>query len=106
MIRQFRSAFVLLGLFTVMTGLVYPLAITAVAQLAAPGQANGSLVVRNGKTVGSVLIGQRFSAIGSFAHHLDAWLRLQDEPEAGPHHGLVINQEHANTHTGPGLSGR
>lgn len=66
MIRQFRSAFVLLGLFTVMTGLVYPLAITAVAQLAAPGQANGSLVVRNGKTVGSVLIGQRFSAARYF----------------------------------------
>lgn len=61
MIGLLRPALVLLGFFTLLTGLIYPLAMTALAQLIAPGQANGSLLTHNGKTVGSVLIGQRFT---------------------------------------------
>jgi len=63
MIRtHLRPAFVLLGLLTVLTGLVYPLMVTGVAQVFFPWQANGSLIVRDGKPVGSALIGQPFDA--------------------------------------------
>jgi K+-transporting ATPase ATPase C chain len=60
-LAQLRPALVLLVLFTVLTGLAYPLAITGVAQVAFPGAANGSLVQRDGKVVGSLLIGQNFA---------------------------------------------
>ena len=61
MFTQLRSAVVLLLLLTVVTGVVYPLAVTAVAQIALPHQANGSLLEHDGKTVGSALIGQSFA---------------------------------------------
>jgi potassium-transporting ATPase KdpC subunit len=61
MLAQLRPALVLLALMTVLTGIIYPLAITGVTQLAFPHQANGSLIVANGKTVGSELIGQNFT---------------------------------------------
>ena len=58
LIRPAVSLFVVL---TVVTGVVYPLVVTGVAKAAFPRQAGGSLIVRNGKTVGSSLIGQNFS---------------------------------------------
>lgn len=61
--RPALSLFVLLSL---LTGLAYPLAVTAIAQAVFPAQANGSLVVHNGKTVGSALIGQPFAKPGYF----------------------------------------
>ena len=54
-------AIALLIAMTVITGVIYPVAVTAVAQVAFPSQANGSLIVVDGKTVGSSLIGQAFS---------------------------------------------
>jgi K+-transporting ATPase ATPase C chain len=60
MISILRPAAVLLGVFTLVTGIAYPLAVTGVAQVAFPAQANGSLLERGGHVVGSALIGQSF----------------------------------------------
>ncbi len=57
-----RPVLVLFAALTVVTGLVYPVVVTAVAQAAFSGQANGSLIEKNGKPVGSELIGQQFDA--------------------------------------------
>lgn len=59
---QLRPAITLLALLTVITGLVYPLTVTGLAQILFPHQANGSLIVIDGKTYGSELIGQQFDA--------------------------------------------
>jgi K+-transporting ATPase ATPase C chain len=57
---QLRPALTLLALLTILTGVIYPLAVTGFAQLAFPNQANGSLVVIDGNAYGSELIGQQF----------------------------------------------
>jgi K+-transporting ATPase ATPase C chain len=62
MSREIRPALVMILLFTLVTGLLYPLAMTSLAGVAFPRQAQGSLVTRDGKIVGSALIGQSFAA--------------------------------------------
>ena len=59
--NQLRPAIVVTVVLMVLTGLVYPGLVTAVAQLVFPRQANGSLVERNGQAIGSALIGQQFA---------------------------------------------
>jgi potassium-transporting ATPase KdpC subunit len=69
---ELRPALVLLLVFTVLTGLVYPLALTGAAKLLFPRQAGGSLIVRGGSLRGSRLIGQPFSAPGYLWGRLSA----------------------------------
>lgn len=64
--QTLRPALALFVLLSVVTGLVYPFAVTGVAQLLFPWQAHGSLVMRDGQPVGSALIGQQFTDPGHF----------------------------------------
>lgn len=75
--RELRSAALMLLTLTVLTGVVYPLAVTGIAQVVMPGTANGSLIALDGKVVGSSLIGQGFTDPRYF------WSRLSATAPAG-----------------------
>ena len=66
MIQQLKSGVVLLLFFTLLAGLLYPAAVTALAQALFPHQANGSLIEHNGEIIGSELIGQPYNDPGYF----------------------------------------
>ena len=80
--RELRIAAIVIVLMTILTGILYPFAVTGLAQLLFPRKANGSLIVKNGKALGSELIGQpfndpkyfwsRLSATGPFAYNAES----------------------------------
>lgn len=76
MLSQLRPALLLLLLFSALTGLVYPLVITGVAQVALSAKANGSLIERDGKVIGSELVGQNFTS--------DRYFRGRPSATVGP----------------------
>ncbi len=73
MLREIRSAIVMVVLFTLLLGIGYPLAMTGIAQAVFPHQANGSLIYdKDGKVIGSELVGQNFTAAKYFHGRLSA----------------------------------
>lgn len=71
-LQNLRIAISVLLLFTALTGVLYPLLVTGVAQLVFPTEANGSLIVRDGRALGSELIGQQFTSSRFFWSRLSA----------------------------------
>lgn len=74
--------------FTILTGIVYPLFITGIAQLIFPAKANGSLIVKDNKIIGSELIGQQFDSIIYFTSRPSA-ISYNPLPSGGSNYGLT-----------------
>ena len=72
MLKQLKIAAIIFGLFTILTGLIYPALITGIAQVIFPHQANGSTITQNGQVIGSTLIGQQFDQPKYFWGRLSA----------------------------------
>jgi potassium-transporting ATPase KdpC subunit len=81
--KTFKRALIFFILFSVLTGLAYPLLITGLCQLIFPHKANGSLIVANGKAVGSNLIGQNFTSPNYFNGRPSAIEKPYDASNSG-----------------------
>ncbi|MEI7434303.1 MAG: potassium-transporting ATPase subunit KdpA [Methanomicrobiales archaeon] len=92
-----KPALIIFLLLTVLTGLLYPLVITGIAQVAFSDESNGNLIIHNGSVAGSVLIGQPFSSPGYFWGRPSATIPFPDNPELstgsnlGPTNPELIN---------------
>ncbi|WP_028640357.1 potassium-transporting ATPase subunit KdpC [Novosphingobium acidiphilum] len=105
--KAFRPALVLTVLLFVLTGLVYPLTMTGLAQALFPHAANGSLIRRDGHVIGSALIGQAFAAPGYFHPRLSAAGKGYDPTQSGgsnlgPTSKALIDRVSADVRANPG----
>ena len=74
--------------FTILTGIIYPLFVTGIAQLVFPGKANGSMIVKDNKVIGSELIGQQFDSSIYFSSRPSA-ISYNPLPSGGSNYGLT-----------------
>lgn len=74
--------------FTVLTGIIYPLLVTGIAQIVFPAKANGSLIVKNNQIIGSELIGQQFDSVIYFSSRPSA-VSYSPLPSGGSNYGLT-----------------
>jgi potassium-transporting ATPase KdpC subunit len=74
--------------FTILTGIIYPLFITGIAQIIFPSKANGSIIIKNNKLVGSKLIGQQFDSTIYFSSRPSA-ISYNPLPSGGSNYGLT-----------------
>jgi K+-transporting ATPase ATPase C chain len=103
MLNQIRPAIVLLVLFTALTGLVYPLAITGIAAVILPHQAGGDLVMAGDKTVGSSLIGQNFT-VDKYFHPRPSATQAQDPAHPDDSSKTIDAPYNASNSTGSNLA--
>ncbi|RFB80641.1 potassium-transporting ATPase subunit KdpC [Methylovirgula sp. 4M-Z18] len=102
MLKQLRPAIVITVLFTVLTGLIYPLVITGISQAAMSNAANGSQIIVNGTVVGSSLIGQNFTK-DSYFHSRPSATQAQDPAHPDDPSKTVDAPYNADNSTGSNL---
>src|ERR1035437_8772161 len=86
--KTFGIALKIFLVFTILTGIVYPLLVTGIAQVVFPAQANGSLIVKDNKIIGSELIGQQFDSTIYFSSRPSA-ISYNPLPSGGSNFGLT-----------------
>lgn len=74
--------------FTILTGIIYPLLVTGIVQVAFPAKANGSMIIKNNKAIGSQLIGQQFDSVIYFSSRPSA-IAYNPLPSGGSNYGLT-----------------